>query len=173
MALFEENYRLMDSLFGIVFEGKVDHAVSRVEDARLTLYLDVVERHRYTVMVRLSYLFVDQIVLRAEPNAFVRLYHDSRQAEATMFEPGRRLRSWGLSGQRLAAPAGQAEQSLLRNWRMNRFLERWLHLLKQQGHSDAALHTTALSIEERLASGRLDGAEAAELGRGKKIVSGA
>lgn len=170
MAVYEENYQLLQRVVGDVLQGHVAHAVSMPGDRRLALYVDVLERHRYTHLLRMSYLFDDRIVLRAEPNAFVRLYHDTGQAEASSFEPGRQLQSLGLNGQRLSQPAGDG---LARSWRLNRFLERWLYLLLRQGHRSEHLRTSAMSIEERLASGRRAGDDAADPDSEKKVVSGA
>src|SRR5690606_3024462 len=63
--------------------------VSSVGDG-MDLHLDVLERHAYTVDLRLTYGITDPATGVRDPSAFVRVYRDDRQAEATHCYVGQR-----------------------------------------------------------------------------------
>lgn len=101
-----------------------DVMISRVEGGP-DLYLEVIERHAYTTFVRLSYLIGTE--RQHTPNAHVRVYHDATMAEATAFSPQQGI-------QRLAGPDLSVGGLVVRSWRLNRALLKWLDYLLAQGH---------------------------------------
>lgn len=104
-----------------------DHLVSRVAGSPL-LYLEVLERHKYTTFFRLTYQFPKRFKTRFSPEAHIRHYEDARLAEATSFS-----KDQGCA--RTADPAYPPRQLLQLAWRQNRALDRWLDYLLRQGHS--------------------------------------
>lgn len=128
MALYEENYIRLRRLVPNLAEVS-GHQVSRVPGC-MDLHLDVLERHRYTGVVRLTYYFAGDASAGAsapmndrDPDLYLRIYFDAQVAEAT----GRRQ----SRSPRLRAP-GQGE--LLGRWRLNRFLFKWLGYCLVRGH---------------------------------------
>lgn len=96
------------------------------------LRLQILERHRYTSFMRLTYDFSEESENRFSPNAHIRLYHDARMAEVTAFDCVQAC-------SRDTHPAYPARQMMQRAWRKNRALERWLDYLLKQGHSVATM----------------------------------
>lgn len=125
MGLYGENYRLIQRLLpsASMAEGRY---LSSVDDG-LDLHLDVLAHHPYTLELRLSYSLTDPITGLPDPSAYLRLYHDSRQAEATHCYVGRRWQDvLGLRPTRRAL--------LEHRLRMNSFLAKWLEYLDGLGH---------------------------------------
>lgn len=109
--------------------GRSDCLVSRVGSGP-DLFMQVIERHDYTTFLRLTYVIGDQ--QHNNPNAHIRVYHDARMAEATAFSPEQGI-------QRLAGPELPQNGLVVRNWRLNRALLKWLDYLLSQGHTAATL----------------------------------
>jgi uncharacterized protein len=109
--------------------GRSDCLVSRIADGP-DLFLQVIERHDYTSFLRLTYVIGDQ--QQHNPNAHIRVYHDARMAEATAFSPEQGIH-------RLAGPELPLHGLVVRNWRLNRALLKWLDYLLAQGHSATTL----------------------------------
>jgi uncharacterized protein len=109
--------------------GRSDCLVSRVGSGP-DLFMQVIERHDYTTFLRLTYVIGDQ--QQHNPNAHIRVYHDARMAEATAFSPEQGIH-------RLAGPELPQNGLVVRNWRLNRALLKWLDYLISQGHSAATL----------------------------------
>jgi uncharacterized protein YqiB (DUF1249 family) len=130
MGLYAENHQRLQRLFhpdGLA-EGRY---VSSVGDG-LDLHLDVLAQHAYTTELRLSYAMLDPLTGEPDPSAYVRLYRDTRQAEATHCYVGRRWQdAIGLD----AAPAVILDHRL----RMNTFLGKWLQYLGERGHGVGTL----------------------------------
>ena len=130
MGLYAENFALLTRLF-----EPADLApgswLSCIGDG-LDLRLDVLEQHRYTSELRLSYAMQDPLTGEPDPSAFLRLYRDARQVEATHCYVGRRWQDvLGLNP--------PPRQLLGHRLRMNTFLGKWLHYLGEQGHGVATL----------------------------------
>ncbi len=121
MDLYERNYiglrRLIPRL--PVDAGSHTSTVS----CGLDLHVRLLERHRYTSDLRLTYFFARSDGAQAEPDLLVRIYHDARQAEVMSAH----LRHW---------PEFEAERctELRSRWRANRFLWKWLNYCLHQGH---------------------------------------
>ncbi len=125
MALYAENHQRLHRLFvpDDLVEGRY---VSSVGDG-LDLHLDVIARHAYTVELRLSYALLDPVTGEPDPSAYVRVYRDARQAEATHCYIGRR---WQDAIGMYPPPA----EVLGHRLRMNTFLGKWLQYLGERGH---------------------------------------
>ncbi len=88
MGLYAENHTRLLRLFAAagLAEGRY---LSIVGDG-LDLQLDVIEQHRYTTEMRMTYAMEDPLTGEPDPSAHLRLYHDTRQLEATHCYVGRR-----------------------------------------------------------------------------------
>ncbi|MCL1633621.1 DUF1249 domain-containing protein [Luteimonas sp. SX5] len=141
MGLYAENHAKLTRLF-----EPADLAVgayrSSIGDG-LDLQVDVIEQHRFTVELRLTYALADPLTGEPDPSAFVRLYRDARQAEATHCYVGRR---WQDVIGMYPPPAEVIGHRL----RMNTFLGKWLDYLAERGHGVATLR--AFEAAERAAS---------------------
>ena len=130
MGLYAENFALLTRLF-----EPADLApgswLSCIGDG-LDLRLDVLEQHRYTSELRLTYALRDPVTGEPDPSAFLRMYRDARQVEATHCYVGRR---WQDVLGMFPPPAELLDHRL----RMNTFLGKWLHYLAEQGHGVATL----------------------------------
>ena len=133
MALYAENHALITRLFEPV-DLLPGCYVSRAGDG-LDLHLDVIERHRYTTELRLSYALCDPVTGQPDPSAYLRLYHDARQVEATHCYLGRRWQD--VIGMH-PAPARLVGHRM----HMHTFLGKWLHYLAERGHGVATLERT-------------------------------
>ncbi|MDR2871006.1 MAG: DUF1249 domain-containing protein [Xanthomonadaceae bacterium] len=135
MALYAENYCRIGRLFAPADLG-VGHYVSRIGDG-LDLYVDILERHRYTVEMRLTYGMRDPVTGESDPSAYMRLYCDARQVETTHCYVGRR---WQDAIGLYPPPAELIGHRL----RMNTFLGKWLEYLAELGHGVATLSVAEL-----------------------------
>ncbi|MEN1929389.1 DUF1249 domain-containing protein [Luteimonas sp. MJ204] len=131
MALYAENHSRLVRLFE-AGDLAVGGYVSSIGDG-LDLRLDVVERHAYTSELRMAYVALpDPVTGQPDPSAFLRLYRDARQVEATHCYVGRR---WQDAIGMFPPPA----QLLGHRMRMNTFLGKWLQYLAESGHGVATL----------------------------------
>jgi uncharacterized protein YqiB (DUF1249 family) len=130
MGLYAENHRKLVRLFapgGLA----VGSYASSIGDG-LDLRLDVIEQHRYTSELRLTYMLIDAASGAPDPSAFVRLYRDAHQAEATHCHAGKRWQD--------AIGLFPPTDTVIRHrLRMNTFLGKWLDYLAEQGHGVARL----------------------------------
>ena len=125
MALYTENHGRFARLFAPATLAPGGYC-SRTGDG-LDLQLDVIEQHRYTTELRLTYAMQDPLTGQPDPSAYLRLYHDTRQLEATHFHAGRR---WQDVIGMYPPPATVVGHRL----RMNTFLGKWLEYLGERGH---------------------------------------
>lgn len=130
MALYAENFQRMTRLFepADLAPGRY---VSSIRNG-LDVQLDVLEQHAYTTELRLTYTVRDPLTGEPDPSAFLRLYRDARQAEATHCYVGRR---W----QDVIGMYPPAAEVLDHRMRMNTFLGKWLQYLAESGHGVATL----------------------------------
>lgn len=130
MGLYAENHERLVRLFEPMDLAPASY-VSSIGDG-LDLRLDVIEQHRYTTELRLTYALRDPLTGEPDPSAFLRAYHDARQVEATHCYVGRRWQDvLGL----FPPPAALLDHRL----RMNTFLGKWLQYLAERGHGVATL----------------------------------
>ena len=130
MGLYAENHRKLTRLF-----EPADLAAGRYLSCKgdgLDLCLEVIEQHRYTVELRMTYALRDPVTGEPDPSAFLRLYRDARQVEATHCYIGRR---WQDVIGMYPPPAEVIGHRL----RMNTFLGKWLDYLAEGGHGVATL----------------------------------
>lgn len=134
MGLYAENHDLLVRLFepADLDEGSWESCIGDGLDLRL----DVVAQHAYTTELRLTYALRDPVTGEPDPSAWLRLYHDARQLEATHCYVGRR---WQDVLGMFPPPARLVDHRL----RMNTFLGKWLHYLAERGHGVATLRPVA------------------------------
>jgi uncharacterized protein len=125
MALYAENFERLIHLLGEQRKAPGRYQ-SRGHDG-LDLILDVIEIHSYTSELRLSYTLQDPVTGNPDPSVFVRVYFDSKQAEATHCYAGR---DW----QEVLGLRPSMRVLVGHRLRMNSFLNKWLDYLDIQGH---------------------------------------
>ena len=130
MGLYAENHARLQRLFAPARLGEGSY-LSRVGDG-LDVRLDVLERHPYTLELRLTYDLRDPLTGEPDPSAYLRLYADARQVETTHCYVGRRWQD--VIG--LYPPPAELVGHRLR---MNTFLGKWLEYLAERGHGVATL----------------------------------
>jgi len=121
MDLCDENYRHLLRLAPALrtLQGRFR---SRVADD-MDLYLEILEQTPYTTCIHLTYYFQHQDQAHPDPDATLRVYHDSRQVEVL-----------DLRQQALPVSRGGAQAALVQKWRVNLFLSKWLSYCAKQGH---------------------------------------
>lgn len=126
MDRYSENYWRLVRSFPVLDLPPGEYR-SRADDG-IELHLDVLERHSYTLELRLTYGLIDANSGHRDPSAMVRIYTDARLAEVTHCEVSQRWED--LLGLRSVA-----RQLVDTRMRMNNFLGRWLEYLEERGHS--------------------------------------
>ncbi len=101
-------------------------AVSRVSDD-CDLHLSVVERSKYTSVLRLTYVFEERGTPVRDPNLEIRVYHDARLAEA---------QSCGgfLRHRLMHRIESELKRELDQRWSRNMMLNKWLEYCAERGH---------------------------------------
>lgn len=130
MGLYAENFSKLTRLFEPADLAPGTYMSSTGDG--LDLRLDVIEQHRFTTELRLTYSLRDPQTGEPDPSAFIRLYRDARQAEATHCYVGRR---W----QDVIGMYPPAEEVIGHRLRMNTFLSKWLDYLAEGAHGVARL----------------------------------
>ena len=121
MELSEENYRQLLRLApGLrAMRGQyISHP-----DGAMGLHLDVMEQTPYTTLIRITYFFDHHEGVRPDPDATLRVYHDSSQAEVIYLEQ-----------QALPLNRGVVLPTLEQKWDANLFIAKWLSFCRSQGH---------------------------------------
>lgn len=127
MEMYEGNYIRLRKLLGDK-DSMPTVAVSRITQG-MDLYLQVLEQTKYTSTIALTYYFSDaEEGFLAYPNLKLRVYYDALQAEIMSQAYKRRDPNFHAFDH-------QQDPSLLKRWRMNRFLYKWLSYCDRQGHS--------------------------------------
>ena len=126
MGLYAENHVKLERLFapcqratGTYFSQGADGLILRA---------DVLEQHRFTTEMRLTYTVEDPETGALDPSAFIRAYRDAKQVEATHCRAGR---NWQDAIGMFPPPEKMIDHRL----RMNIFLGKWLDYLGSQGHA--------------------------------------
>lgn len=130
MGLYAENFQRMTRLFepGDLAPGSHLSVIGDGLDVRV----DVIARHAYTTELRLTYAMTDPLTGQPDPSAYLRLYHDACQLEATHCYVGRR---WQDVIGMFPPPAAVLDHRM----RMNTFLGKWVQYLAERGHGVATL----------------------------------
>lgn len=128
MELYEQNYIRVRRLCPVAAALRVgDHRLSERPRA-LDLHLRVVERTPYTETLLLTYyLQEDAVGFVPQPNLYVRVYNDARQAEVLS-------RICARSGRQMGPRSFGLDSELACKWHLNRFLYKWLGYCLHQGH---------------------------------------
>lgn len=137
MDLCEENYHYLMRLAPGVRQMQGCY-LSRLNGA-MDLYLEVIEQTPYTSLLHLTYYFAHESGQRPDPDATIRIYHDSRQAEV-------------LSLVQHALPLNRDSLRPLmeQKWKISLFLSKWLAYSVRQGHCFQSGHPTTATVRERL-----------------------
>jgi len=125
MGLYAENFNRLTRLFEPADLAPGAY-VSCIGDG-LDLRLDIMQQHAYTTELRMTYLLRDPLTGEPDPSAFLRLYRDARQVEATHCYVGRR---WQDVIGMYPPPAAVLGHRM----RMNTFLGKWLQYLAEGVH---------------------------------------
>ena len=121
LDLSEENYTLLMRLAPGLAEmsGKYQSNLEHGMD----LYLEAMEQTPYTSLVHLTYYFSHAVGDYPDPDATLRVYHDSRQIDVLdLRQSTLPLHRWG------------GNPTLEQRWRINLFLSKWLQYCVAQGH---------------------------------------
>ncbi len=137
MGLYAENYHRLMRLFAPQSLA-VGRYVSSVDDG-IDVQLDVIERHAYTLELKLSYRLRDRDTGEAAPSAWMRMYNDAHVAEVSHCHPGKHL--WDALG-----PFPATKTLFAHRMRMASFLNRWLEYLAEQGHSRGTLVADVVAV---------------------------
>ena len=139
MALYAENHAKLSRLFAPADLAPGHYASTAGSGPQLCL--QVIEQHRYTTELRMTYALLDPMTGEPDPSAFLRLYRDARQVEATHCYVGRR---WQDVIGMYPPPAAVIGHRL----RMNTFLGKWLDYLAESGHGVATLRPAAEGLPD-------------------------
>jgi hypothetical protein len=123
MALYEGNFIKLTALAPALVLGPGLSRTTR--DFDLHLCVDSVTR--YTIDLRLTYLFEEPVGLSADPDLHLRVYLDARMVEVI---------SWSVSHRHavLRQLAATNSRELDRRWSQNIMLGKWLDYLDDRGH---------------------------------------
>lgn len=125
MDLYTDNFQRLSAMVDFI-NLKPGVFFSEGQDG-LLLRLEVLERHNYTIEIKLSYTLHDEHTGALDPSAMIRIYLDSKQCEVSHCYVGKR---W----QDVLGVRPNLAQMLSHRLRMNGFLNKWLLYLKQQNH---------------------------------------
>ena len=136
MDLYADNFQRLQSIVdltslqaGVLFSEGHDGLLLRME---------VLERHNYTIELKLSYTLRDDHTGALDPSAMIRIYLDSKQCEVSHCYVGKR---W----QDVLGLRPNLAELVSHRLRMNGFLNKWLLYLKQQNHCASSWHPEVLS----------------------------
>ena len=137
MGLYSENYHRLARLFAPQ-DLALGSYISSLDDG-LDVRLDVLERHRYTLDLHLTYCFIDHETGESAPSAKLRMYHDAHMAEVLECRADRRLA-------RVIGTMQPARSIFQQRVRMSSFLNRWVEYLAEQGHSIGTLEPRVAAV---------------------------
>ena len=130
MGLYAENFHKLQRVFAL--SGELPSSLRSSVDDGLDLCIDILERHPYTLEIRLTYDLLDEQTGVRDPSAYLRYYMDAQMAEVTHCYVGR---NWhdvlGLDA--------NARTVVGHRLKMNVFLSKWLDYLAELGHSPFTL----------------------------------
>ncbi len=118
MELYEQNYISLRNIAPDL--GVADEMISSVPGHQ-ALHLSIIQRCKYTTMMRMTYQFEDEGQPVFEPDLHLKVYHDARVVEVQQFQS------------RVRGPLYVADM-IDQKWIMNRFLYKWFGYCLHQGH---------------------------------------
>ena len=121
MDLCDENYRQLIHIAPALRTLRGYH-ISRLEGC-MDLHLEIQEQTPYTTLAHLTYFFPYRKEQHSDPDAVLRVYHDSRQVEVI-----------NLRQNALPLNEGRELPTLVQKWRINLFLSKWLSYCVEQEH---------------------------------------
>jgi uncharacterized protein YqiB (DUF1249 family) len=138
MALYESNFIKLAHLLGELRTGDINAVSHAPGDLPLHFTQEAQDANRYTVDLRLTYLFQHAGPPVADPDLRVRLYLDARMAE---------VRGWARHHRHgvLVHLREQYGRELDRRWSRNMMLSKWLDYLLDRGHTFAERREAALA----------------------------
>ena len=125
MALYESNYLRLLQLVPEL--ERLDGCFRSRVAGDCELFVEILERCRYTITMSLTYRFESDDGRIADPDIKVRAYLDGRLAEA-MSLGGDHQHS------KLRSLIRKSRRELNARWRRNVILNKWLEYLSDQGH---------------------------------------
>ena len=137
MDLCEENYRHLKRLAPDIRSLNGDY-LSRLEGT-VDLHMEILEQTTYTTLIYLTHYFVQSTGRYPDPEAMIRVYHDSCQVELL-----------DIKQKILPLKTGTQQPSLAQKWKANLFLSKRLSYCVQLGHTfHLSQDVTARSIARR------------------------
>ncbi len=125
MAIYESNFL---RLFRLIPEiDRLDGCFRSRVAGDCDLYVEIMEKSRYTVTLSLTYHLPTDEGLLADPDMTVRVYLDGQQAEVLAIGEIQRHAA-------LRRLVFEHREELDRRWRFNIVLNKWLEYLSDQGH---------------------------------------
>lgn len=125
MSLYESNFLRLQQLIPDI--DRLDGYYQSKVAGDCDLHVEIIDRSRYTVTLRLSYFFYENDARISDPNMIVRVYLDGSLAEAMRYDgEGRHVDFRRLSH--------SCRAELGRRWHRNMLLNKWLQYLMDQGH---------------------------------------
>jgi uncharacterized protein len=121
LDLSEENYRLLLRMAPDLnlMSGRAQSCLEEGMD----LHLDVLEQTPYTTLIHITYYFSHSVGDYPDPDAMLRVYHDSRQIDVIdLRQSALPLQKWGPNPTRV------------QRWKINLFLSKWLQYCLKSGH---------------------------------------
>jgi uncharacterized protein YqiB (DUF1249 family) len=125
MSLYESNYLRLRQLIPEI--ERLDGCFRSRVAGDCDLYVEILERCRYTVTLSLTYHFEGEQGSIANPDMTVRVYLDGALAESMGLGAGQRH-------ERLRKLVSSHRRELNKRWRRNIILNKWLEYLSDQGH---------------------------------------
>ncbi|MGB5625483.1 MAG: DUF1249 domain-containing protein [Woeseiaceae bacterium] len=125
MSLYESNYLRLLRLIPEV--ARLDGCFRSRVAGDCDLYVEVLERCRYTVTLSLTYHFETDEGLLVDPDMTIRVYLDCQLAEAMAIGKYQRHTA-------LLQLVRQQRRELDLRWQRNSILNKWLDYLSDQGH---------------------------------------
>ncbi len=125
MTLYESNFVRLKWIVSDL-RSLAEHNVSRTA-SDCDLHLTVLERSRYTSVLRLTYEFQQQGEIIQDPNLEVCVYHDARLAQVRSF--------FGfVRHPHMAQLQLPLKRELDQRWSRNMMLNKWLEYCAERGH---------------------------------------
>ncbi len=125
MALYESNYMRLKRLLPEI--DRLDGCFRSRVAGDCDLYVEILERSRYTVTLSLTYLLETGEGMLADPDITIRVYLDCQLAEAMAIGKGQHHAA-------LKQLVREHRRELDLRWRRNIVLNKWLDYLSDQGH---------------------------------------